>query len=440
MGRRIAGVVVIVLLGLNTWSGVGRIRTFVSQLRASRALQEGRLSDSMAALREALRWGPDDTNAHNMLAQVVRNALANGLPIEPGGHDPDGILGVGLAVAGYGIALNPADALGWFNLGTLYQGYRTSRIRLERMRAADDPAAPEAPESGDAVPGLEPEDRYTVAAVFEAIEREPENFFYHDYLARLYWERGLPLEAAREIQTSMSLTPRLDAHAVLQRADLLDDLAAAVLSGIEASEANRFVGPVMAARARAETLAKLERLEEAVQAYETLRRVGGDELASESLFRLGSIQQRLGRYADSIPMLEEANSLGGKDVWAALSLHFLALAHSKLGHLDQALEYHERFLERAPDSPLAYNAYAEDLEAVGRSQEAGQMYIAAVRRFPSDPWTYRRVIEHLRRHGEPARAIPYAEALRKVDPEDGSVEALIEALRREVRASRPAGK
>ncbi len=443
-GRAIAAFGVLALLAVNTWSGITRIVTFRHQFAASRALQEGRLDDALASVKRAIAWGPDEISAHNLAAQVVRNALANGIPLdEAGTEDAAGILAFGVVITGRGIALNPADALGWFNLGTMYQALRTSRIRLERMRAAEAAAgeveigADEGARAGPAAPGLEPEDRITVASLIEAIEREPEYFFYHDYLARLYWERGFLTEAAREIRISMGLTPRLDAHTVLERREILEGLSDAILDGIADSESNRFVGPVMAARARAETLAKLERLDEAIAAYERLRGIGGETLASECLFSLGSLQQRLGRHAESIPLLEQAHAAGGEDIWATLSLHHLGFAHSRLGRRDVALDYHARFLARAPWALFGYNAYAEVLEAAGRREEAGKVLISAVRRFPTHPGTYRKVIDHYRRQGDPGRAIPYAEALLKVDSEDEAVMDLIETLRREARAGRP---
>jgi len=441
--RRAAGaLVVVILLAANTFSGVAKVMAFIHQFAAERALVRGDLGAAMARVERAVAWAPEDTAAHLITMKAVQHALANGLPIDGTGSDPGVLLALGVGAAARAIALNPVDSLLWFDLGNLYQNLLSSRERLERMRKAGLAALGESPDGGRDGPvaddraamGLRPEDLVTVAAVSKAMELEPNHYFYHDVLAKLHYERGRIEQAERSIRTSMALNPRVEAHPMLFDGGTLQTLASAVLSGIEQSNENWFVDPITAAGARADVLARLGRLEEAIAAYERLRSLGDRLLEAECDLAIGKLHQRLGHFEESIPPLERAAAEGAGSYWGTSALSYLGQAHSRLGDHETALAFLRRYLQEAPEMTDAHTMMAQELEILGRSDEAGRILLAAVRRFPAHAGLYMTLIEHMRRHGESDNALPYAQALRKLHPVGVDVEKLIEDIRREARS------
>lgn len=435
--RRVLSVTLALLLaGMTAASGVRKIGAFHHRHAGERALVRADLSLAYERFLSALRWQPGDPVTHVLVGRVVQHALANGLPVEMlEGRDTLEQLAVGLGAIARGVALNPVDAWGWFQLANLYEGHLTFRVRRERMLAAGRSvlAGPGSPPAAAAVSGggLEPEDVVAIAAALKARDLEPNYYIHHDFLANLYWDRGLREEAARQIRTSFSLTTRLQAHDVLSNDGLTMELADDILAGIDAASANRFIGPVMTSRARAELHARLGRLDEAIAAYQDLRETGDAALKAECDLALGRLEQKRERYRESIPLLRRAIEEEGGDVHGILALYYLGLAHAKLGEHEAAVPWLRRYVELLPDSIIGYLALAESVEALGRAEEADRIYIATVRRFPRSPGAYRRAIESLRRHGRAGEALLYAQGLRKVDPDDDSVESLIRDLERE---------
>ncbi|MFQ5701239.1 MAG: tetratricopeptide repeat protein [Acidobacteriota bacterium] len=434
MTRRLIVPILMLLLGINTYSGLEKVMTFYHRFMAERALDRVDLDGALADLKKALEWDAGETDSLMMVGHIVQSSLSNGLPLEETPSTEDAF-GLALGAVSRGIDLNPADSWGWFHLGSIYQGLGDARRRLARLeragRAAISPQKEDEPRSRAEPAGFDPEDIVTVAAVLEALQMEPEFFFYHDYLGALYWKRGLNDLALREIRTSLALTPRLGAHSVLEQKELFDAVGDAVLEGIGDSFANRFVDPVTAARARAEALYRLDRPSDAIAAYRELRALGGEAIAAECDLAIGKLEQRLGRFRESIPVLERALEEGHGTARASSALYYLGLAQARLGDHERAIATQRRFLESTPGSLAGFLALAGELEAVHRSEEAERIYIAAVRKFPRDPSVYRHAIEHMRAHGKARNAVPYAEALRKLVPDDEAVDLLIEQLKRE---------
>ena len=435
-GRLIAVGVLVVLTGVNTWSGIAKIRTHIYRETANQALLETQMNLAMDQLLGAVSALPDDPQSYIQMGDLLGRTMASGDPLlKYAEKDPEDSFGIAVAAMGNAIARNPADPYGWFNMATLYQTHRSSRSRETLMRLAGESVrSPEAAaryaELTRPRVGLDPEDVVTIAGVRMAIELHPDAHSYHDYLARLYWDRGFKEEAGKEIRRGFALTPRLEAHkSVLEDEEMREGLAGDILAGIEDSTADRFIGPVHTVRARAEMLSKLDRHEEAIAAFNELRAVGGEELAAECDLELGKLEQQRERWRESIPMLERAASAdGGESPWATYALWHLGRAHVKLGNEERGLEYFREFMGRAPMALEGYLSTGETLEALGRDEEAEAVYIAAARKFPRIPETYRRVVAIMRKNGKNRQAIPWAEGLRKLDPTNESVERLMQEL------------
>ena len=425
-----AGLALIGLVALNGASGLSRIIEYRHRSAASEAMGAADLDAAYESLRRAADWQPSDAANWVLMGRMVRDAQSAGATLRAlQGRTGPATLGAGVAATAGGIYLNPADSWGWFNLATLYESYRTSRLRIERIRAAGERAS-RGEQTTDRVAGAEwdLEDSLAAAAAMKAIELEPDFFYYHDFLADLYWERGYPDRAAGHLRDSFALTPSLAPHSILERSDLARALAAPVLEGIEEAAA-RPADRLRAARARAEMLARLDRVEEAKRAYEELRQVNDPLLRSLCDLELGKLAQAEGRYEESIPILDRALALGDETPWGASALYHLGRAHAKMGRNQQAVVFLTRYLERRPGLSVGYLTMAVVMEDLGKLDEAERLYREALDRFPEEPEVHRRLIDWLRKNGAAGEALQRAEALLDLDPADERTRELIKELR-----------
>ena len=429
-------------VAMNTASGVVSIMAFYHRHDGELALARADLDSALAHFTAARAWQPGDAPTCVLIGRVVQQAQANGLPLEAlEGHQQAGIFAFGLAAIAHGIQMNPADAWAWLNLVDSFQGFRSARARLEAMMKAGEAvlAGPAAPAREPAGPssGLEPEDRVSVAAIFEAIELEPDFYFYRDYLARLYWDRGMKTDAAREIRASLEQWPRVEVHPTLDRGELLKTLAGPVLEGVEASTVNPYVGPVMAMRAKAAILERLGRTKEAIDTYQALREIGDRTMAADCDLNTGKLEIALGRHKESLAPLNRALEEATDKGVAAWSLYYLGLAWSGQGDHARAIEYLRRHMQEVGQSLPGYLSLAEEEELAGRSTEAERLYVAAVLTFPAERVTYLKVIEQMRKHGRAKQALSYAEAYRRIGDNAAEAESLIRELEAEVAAAAP---
>ncbi len=433
--RGLQAIALTILVLLNGYSGAAKIFAFRNGWTGSKALAHAELDLAYSRFRAALAWQPGNEPYQVIVGRVIRTAQSNGVPLEAlEGHQPIDVLGVGVDAVTSAIAMNPADAWAWFNLAEVYGGFRFGRIRLDRMRSAGEAAALGAPDhtkaSEPAAVGLDPEDRIAAAATMKALELEPEFFFYHDFLAKLYWDRGLKEAAGREIRESFALMPRLEVHPLRDNPRILEELANPILEGIDRAALNPSLDPSLALRARADVLELLGRSREAIAAWEDLARRDASAHAIECDLNIGKLHQRLGEFKESIPFLErvlgrDSGVGGGRE---ALSL--LAQAHARLSDHQQAIAYLKRYLASEPGALHAYLRLGDELEAAGNPSEAEQVLVTAVRKFPDEPVAYEGVIASLVRHGKIEEAKLYAEALRHKDPASKTAEALLERSRK----------
>jgi len=432
----------LLLLAGNTWYSATRIMAFVHRHRGEKALAAAEVSDAYESLLAGVSWQPGDAPAYILIARTIQGAEANGLRIAAlDGKTPLERLAAGVGALGRAVALNPADAWAWSNLADLYRGAQSGRLRLERItaiveasKAGTPPPEPIAADAPLRTP--QPEDRVMAAAALMAQSLEPEFFFYHDFLARLYWERGHAEEASREIEVSFESTPSPDAHSVLSTGALMKELSPAILAGIEKSEANPNVNPIARVRAQADILRYLSRNEEAIKAYERLAGMGGADLAANSFLIVGELLQSEGRYSESIGYLERVRRVDPEGEAATAALFDLGESHARLGNHVEALELLRSYLTKRPGTLNVLLDLAGELAAAGRNDEAERIYLSALRGFPEEVEVYIHLIEHLLKQRRLDEAVRYADRLAALAPEDERVVALIH----QVREARSQGK
>jgi tetratricopeptide (TPR) repeat protein len=277
--------------------------------------------------------------------------------------------------------------------------------------------------------GLEPEDGIIIAATAKALELEPIFFFYHDFLARLYWERGLAEEAAEEVRVSFSLMPLFTPHTLLDDDELLQELAGPILEGVRQARSTPGMERVVIARGQAEVEERLGRNEEAMAAWDHFLQVAGPGVEAECRYAQARLHHRENLYDESIPLLERVVQLDEDGNWGIGALRLLGLAHGKLGDHESAIDALRRYRAKRPGTLAPLILLADGLKNAGNSEEAGRLYLVAVRRFPEAPQAYLRLIAHLEQDQQYDEALRYARRLRERLPHDEAVEALVQRLR-----------
>jgi tetratricopeptide (TPR) repeat protein len=455
------------LLLLNTLSGMAKV-TFSSYRESGEsALARAELDQAFESLRSSLMWQRGNSPSHVLIGRVLRLSMANGIQVKAlEGAGPEEILGVGTGSVGRGIVLSPSDAWAWFNLAEVYRGFQLGRNRRERMgrlgrsgtevgageQAAAEPLDGERPVDGDAAAGeetvadedvvaavppqpeaaprrLEPEDSIIIAATAKALELEPVFFFYHDFLARLYWERGLAEDAAREARVSFSLMPLFSPHILLDDEEILQGLAGPILEGVRLAGSIPGIEPVVVARGQAEVDERLGRNAEALAAYDRFLELGGGAVEAECRYAQARLYHREGQYEESLGLLERVTQIDEDGNWGIGALRLLGVAHAELGDHDSAIDALRRFRAKRPEALAPLILLADGLRRAGNEEEAGRLYLVAVRRFPDAPMAYRRLIGYLERTEQYDEALKYARRLHERLPHDESAEALVQRLR-----------
>ncbi len=439
----------LLLLGLAAFSSVRQIIYFVHRHRGEEALTAAELGQAHTSLAAAAAWRPEDAPTRILQARVLRLALANGLPVP--GHeagDDGALLAAGVQHLAAAIHLNPADAWAWFNVAELHGAHQRGRERLERLRAAGeenpepDPGEETAPaggeervaSGGDEVPArpveVQPEDPVVAAAARKALEREPAFYFYHDFLARLYAERGFKDAAREEIRQAFALMPDPSVHPILAAAGLLEPFAGAALAGMEEAGRSGAFPPAVLVRARAELHRRLGQIEAAVQAFLELRALGGEEAHAECDLAVGMLLFGAGRHAEALPYLERVIAAGSGTRGWDVALYHRAAARRETGDDAGALADLEAYRRGRPDSLAALLALGRQLERMGRAGEAEQTYRVGTRRFPGEPGAHLALASLLERQQRWSEALAAARVVEEIAPEEEQTQKLLQRLRK----------
>jgi tetratricopeptide (TPR) repeat protein len=430
-GRGLYIAALLAILAANAYGGIAKIIGFYHRFHGERTLVRAEMDVAFEHLTGARAWQPRDETGHLMMARLVHLSQANGLRVEGlKGLKPEEVLHFGLDAAAYAIRTSPSDAWAWFHVAEVYRGYQSARKRMERMVAAGRAAARGATPTV-ATPavsaGPEPEDGIVAAAALKAQGLDPDFYFYHDYIARLYWKRGLQSEAEAEARQAFALMPQPEAHPMLDDAEPTQGLGEAILEGIDTAGSNPFIDPLVVARSRADMLERLGRADEAIAAFEELRTLGDEDLEAVSSLHLARLYQGQGKYKASVDLLHRVREIeqGGT---RALALYYLGLAHARLGEHEEAVQYLRRYLTKRTGTLRALMMLAGELEALGERTEAERYYVALVDRFPGEPEPYVKLIGLLRSQRRIGEALAYAERFRSENPGDPTVERLIRRI------------
>jgi len=147
---------------------------------------------------------------------------------------------------------------------------------------------------------------------------------------------------------------------------------------------------------------------------------------------LADLYRQQGRDDEGARVLETAIVASPDDA----GLHYaLGLALVRLHRSDEALAQLRRAAELAPDQARYAYVYAVGLHSVGQSQKAMATLKANLARHPSDRATLMALISFNRDAGDLGSALDYAQRLDKLAPGDSRLQALIDALKRQLKAT-----
>ena len=145
---------------------------------------------------------------------------------------------------------------------------------------------------------------------------------------------------------------------------------------------------------------------------------------------LADLYRQLGSDADGENVLRTAIAASPQD--AGLH-HALGLALTRLKRPTDALEEFRRAAEIEPDRARYAYVYAVALHSAGHGDEATSVLKKALEQHPSDRDILVALINFNRDAGDIASALSYAERLAPLAPNDGTVTALVQTLRDQVK-------
>jgi len=435
IARALYALALAALLAGSVWSGTARMMGFIHRYKGEHALTHGEVDEAYADLVAATQW--QEANATNwmMIGRVIHIAQSNAVRLTAlKGKEPGEVAAESLAATIRGLHLNPSDAPAWFNVAQAYDAYHSARTRIDRLKAmvkaaqaGEDPAV--ARKEMDAR-NLSSEDLMIIASTLKASELEPEFSFYHDFLAKLYWDRGLLDDAGREIRQAFSMTPQLFAHPWITDTKFAGDLEEPILEGIDLAATNPFVDPLAARLARAEVFETVGRIADAIEVYKGLRLLGDPDVEKECLLRMGKLLLGEKDYEAGIRLLERLVELDGDRLRGSIAQYHLALAYSDLGDHEKAVQLFKRHLHRMVGSSTVLLSYAAELEAIGQDTEAEKIYIGLIERHEEDSRPFVKLVELLTRKRRYVEAMRYAQRLAEEIPDSNEADSLLEALRR----------
>lgn len=400
------------------WSEGWRVYAWAVRRSADRVYYRGDLDGALVRYQRVCELLPGVPRSHIDLANAVGHALEGGLGREMPVEEYERL--TRLAARHYleAIRTGPPNAWSYAGLGSLVENLRDARIR----EAGIDLSVL----SGERLADLRPEDRLCEAAAVKAVQIEPRNYYYRDFLGEFYLRRGFEDRALAHFRVAARLHPVLERHPYLaRRAEIAPAVLAAVEAGIEEALASddtvvapydiyRFLSAVYMRMGRFdEAMANLERAAAVapvphvvdVQIGVLLAREGDDEGALEAFqraaerrpdfyrawYHMGLALSRLERHDEAVAAEVQARGLNPTDYrtsWA------LARVLQAAGRLNEAAAVLEQLQHTHPDREQPQLQLIRIYEQLGRLSQAARTARELAARHPQDP-VFREQLEQL---------------------------------------------
>jgi tetratricopeptide (TPR) repeat protein len=311
------------------------------------------------------------------------------------------------AIAAYrrALARNPGDPAAWAQLGRAYRSLAVAHRASQPIDIA----------KLDQVASLrEPEDDLAISALVRAIEIEPHNYDYVNYLAEMRYAHGDP-EALADYRRGTLILPRLLNHPYLQERTVPDDIMAAALQGArDALGTGNVVPDYKILEDISLYLASRGKYEAALGAnLESIR--AGNNYPAWLWTRQGVWLAHLGRRAEARQALAEALRIDPERPSAHFMLGRLETAD---GNVDAALASLARARDLAPDDLEFQMELARTFDQADRFEAAEREYERAIHLPGGAVPATTALVSLLSRHGVLDRALVHARRLLEEHPNE----------------------
>jgi tetratricopeptide (TPR) repeat protein len=412
------GIAVVLLAG--AWNEGAHFRAWKVREAAEKAYYDGDLEgalDRYAVVRGLL---PEYPNSHTDYADSIAQALDG----EPGRAMEAEVFEDLAAAAAQSylraIEASPPNANAFAGLGSLAGTLSNARIRREGLDLSEIPSDP--------MKGLRPIDRLYEAALVKAVQIEPRNYYYRDFLGYFYLRYGFEERAMAHFREAARLQPVLDRHFYLKRLAIISPtVLSAVENGITAALESKEteINAEEIQRFLAEIYLRMGRLQDARDHFEAVAAAaehphvvyvriaqiladqGDEEGALEALRRatelgpdysggwlhLGLTLSRMGRHEEAVEALLRARGLEPTEYQPAWAL---AIAYESAGRLDEAADILEHLIGRHADRRQAYDRLIRIYERQGRLSQAVRVARRLADRYPEEQ-ILREQVEQLER-------------------------------------------
>lgn len=396
-------------LALGAWSESAYARAWFLRRAADRAYYGGEFESALAGYERVRRLLPGYSASHTNLADSICEVLEWNPQRFPDRDAYDAMAARAAAAYLDAIRVSPPNAWSYAGLSSLVGTLAGARRRASGVDLASFFADP--------LQALTPEDYLQETAMLKAVQLEPRNFYYHDFLGQFYWTHGFWDRAQAHVRAAVRLQPVLDRHFYLSN---LVDVSPRVLTAVELGVQDALASPRTEVppeeihRLLAEVYLRLGELDKArsqlaaaaafsvnpflfeIHIGRTYATEGNDEQALRSFSRatelapeyhrgwleLGLTLSRLGHHAEAVEAFEQARGLAPLEFQPAWHL---AVELDRGGELDGAARILDGLIRAHPDKREGYTKLIDVSMRLGSINRATGVARQLVERFPDEP-------------------------------------------------------
>lgn len=379
----------------------------------------GRLEEATREAREAVRLGPEDADAHLILAQLYR--------IQAVGAEAQSTIRKAAAEYEEVARLRPSDGHSLLNLAGIYGQLQEhgDAARIWNLYLRLDPGNFEAHVQSGTHLLLAGESDEAAEVLRTALELQPDSARAYQILGEIYKDGDQPEQAIEYFSKALEAEPNdirvhLSLGEILQRESRLDEALDQAEAVLELDSKNRF-----ALDLKCRALRDLRRFGEASQVADRLVAADTDNL--KYAYLRVTIAEAQGEFETAAALLEEILArpdLADPDTPGndRVFLVHLGFAYQQLGRFSEAAKVFERAQQGgAPPGADLLSFRAEALYRAGELDASLAAVREARERFPYDPDLTGLQATLLRETGDEAAGVALIETLRESAPEDPRV-------------------
>lgn len=407
------------------WILSGRARAVRDGFRGVRLYDAGRTEEAWPVLREAVEATSLQSKPCVDLGNLAVWAIDDGVfQHHQGIRDPWSLARTAFVAYAEALDRQPGNPRAWAGMAELFKKARLLKLKEGTVNLES---------LGRQGPGkLQKEDDLVIAAYRKALHFEPNNYFYHAYLGDFYDERGFRKEAVASYARAVEIMPDLSWHYYLPKKDLPKDLYDALSDALQRALTTNPTVPKDRIMQNMGDLSEREGdIDAAMQHYRDAASVADDP--SVYLYMLGNLLFRKKDCDEAEKILGQAIERGTLQPRPmALSHTLIGACRSRKNDLEGAVKHLERARWINPNAWYIASDLAAAYEKMGQTDKAEAEYRAAIRLAPERASAYSKLIRMYRSTHRLSKAIPLAEKLVKMFPDNQVFKDQLDALNREL--------